>query len=38
MKQYGLESVPNIIMLDDIKIKIYDGDRSCDDIKKFIAK
>ena len=37
MKQYGLESVPNIIMIDDIKIKVYDGDRSSEDIKNFVT-
>jgi uncharacterized protein YxeA len=36
MKQYNLSSVPNIILVDDVKIKVYSGDRSCEDLKKFI--
>ena len=36
MKQYNLSSVPNILLIDDIKIKLYEGDRSCEDLKKFV--
>jgi len=36
MQQYGLKTVPNILLLDDIKIKTYEGDRSCGDLKKFV--